>query len=267
MISAARILLTGASSGIGRALALTLAAEGARLAVAARREGELRALAAEIGGRGHPVPAVLACDLSVPGTAADLAARARDALGGVDILVSNAGVSLVEAQADLGDDESARASFETNFWSPLALATAVLPGMREAGRGTIVNVTSTVQAVPLPLLGYYGAAKAALAQATGSLRHELRHTPIRVLEVVPGSTDTPLRDVDRLPWRAPTRTPPPVPPESVARATVRALKSGRRRVVHPASSLLPLELPVIGRLVASVAARRIDTGGVLVPRR
>ena len=263
MIDSARILLTGASSGIGRALALALAAEGARLAVAARRDAELRALADEIGGRGHPVPHVLACDLSVRGAADDLAARAGDALGGVGVLINNAGVSLIGGQSAIGDQEAARESFETNLWSPLALTRAVLPAMREAGRGTIVNVTSTVQSVPLPLLGYYGAAKSALAQATRSLRHELRDTPVRVLEVVPGSTDTPLRDVDRLPWRAPTRTPRPVPPEAVAAATVRALKSGRRRVVHPRYSLVPLEFPAIGRLVASVAARRIDTGAAL----
>lgn len=262
MVGSARILLTGASSGIGRALALALAAEGAHLAVAARREGELRALAAEAGGGRSPAPHVLACDLSVPGAAAELAAGARDALGGIDILINNAGTSLIGPQAVIGDEEAARASFETNFWSPLALTRAVLPAMLEAGRGTIVNVTSTVQSVPLPLLGYYGAAKSALAQATRSLRHELRHTPVRVLEVVPGSTDTPLRDVDRLPWRTPTRTPRPVPPEAVASATVRALTGGRRRVVHPGYSLLPLELPVIGRLVASVAARRIDTGAL-----
>ncbi|WP_019631424.1 SDR family NAD(P)-dependent oxidoreductase [Actinomadura atramentaria] len=256
-----RVVLTGASSGIGRALALTLAGRGARLAVVARREELLRELAAEITDAGGPAPEVLTADLSRPGAAADLAARSATALGGVDVLINNAGVGSIGGLAVHGDDIEARAWFETNFWSPLALTTALLPTLLRSTRGTVVNVTSTVQAVPLPLLGYYGAAKAALAQATRSLRHELRRTPIRVVEVVPGSTDTALRDIDQLPWRGgkPPRTFPPVPPESVAAAVARALESGRTRVVHPAYSLLPLELPAIGRTIAALAARRIET--------
>jgi hypothetical protein len=90
---------------------------------------------------------------------------------------------------------------EINFWAPLALTSALAPGMREAGHGTVVNVTSTMQTVPVPFVGYYCASKAALAVATRSLRLELRDSGIHVLEVVPGSTDTPLRDLERLPWR------------------------------------------------------------------
>lgn len=256
-----RILVTGASTGIGRALAVALANRGAKLAVAARRESLLRELAAEVAGTGGPEPTVLTADLSRPGTAAELAARATEALGGVDMLVNNAGDSVIGGLSLLGDVEQARASFETNFWSPIALAAALLPAMRQVGRGTIVNVTSTVQAVPLPLVGHYSAAKAALGQATRSLRHELRHTPIKVVEVVPGSTDTALRDIDRLPWLGgtPPRTLPPVPPESVANAVVRALETGRDRVVNPRYSLLPLEIPAIGRVVAALGAHRIDT--------
>jgi hypothetical protein len=203
---------------------------------------------------------VLTADLARPGAAGELAVRAIEALGGIDILVNNAGAGLIGELAELADGPAARASFETNFWSPLALTAAVVPAMREAG-GTIVNVTSTVQVVPLPLVGHYGAAKAALAAATRSLRHELRHTPIRVLEVVPGSTDTALRDIDQLPWHggSPPPTLPPVPPESVAAAVVRTLRTGRDRTVHPGYSLLPLEFPVLGRIVAGLAARRIDT--------
>lgn len=255
----ARVLLTGASSGIGRALALALAGRGARLVVAARRTDRLRALAAEIVEAGHPEPIVVTTDLSRPGAAGDLARAAIAALGGVDVLINNAGVGVVDGQARLGDDGTARASFETNFWSPLALAAAMIPGMRQRGGGVIVNVTSTVKAVPLPLLGYYGSAKSALGSATASLRNELRHTPVRVLEVVPGSTDTGLRDVDRLPWRGTPRTPPAVAPETVAAAVVRGLERGARRVVAPTYSRLPLEFPVFGRLVAKMATTLIDT--------
>jgi short-subunit dehydrogenase len=256
-----RILITGASSGIGRALALALAGRGASLALTARRDHLLEELAGEIdaagGGRPHTFPA----DLAQPGAAAALGRAALDAFGGtVDVVVNNAGASLIGHESAVADSAAARALFEVNLWSPLALTAALLPGMHAAGGGAVVNVTSTIQSVPLPLLGYYASSKAALAQATRSLRHELAGTPVRVVEVIPGSTDTALRDVDELPWKgAPPRLLPPVPPETTAAAVVRALERGTGRVVHPRYALAPLEFPAIGRLVAAVGSRRIDT--------
>ncbi|MGV9796705.1 SDR family NAD(P)-dependent oxidoreductase [Mycobacterium sp. NPDC003449] len=261
------IVLTGASSGIGRELAVTLARRGAVLAVTARRADLLDELADEISAAGSPRPTVLPADLATPGAASALGARALDALSGrVDILVNNAGANLTGPLSLIADSAAARAVFEVDLWSPLALTAAVLPAMRAAGTGTIVNVTSTVQAVPLPLLGYYAAAKAALAQATRSLRLELAETGIRVLEVVPGATDTALRDIDELPWKTTApRTLPPVSPASTAAAVVYALQRGRSRVVYPRYSLLPLEIPAFGRLIARIGGRRVDTRGALDP--
>jgi short-subunit dehydrogenase len=262
----ARVLITGASSGIGRALAVRLAARGAVLALAARRSSLLDELAQEISEAGHARPHVLVSDLGVRGAAAELGARAVGGLGGIDILVNNAGTSLTGAQSRVADSEVARVVFETNLWAPLGLTAAVLPSMRAAGRGLIVNVTSTVQAVPLPLLGYYAASKAALAQATRSLRLELVDTPVRVLEVVPGGTDTALRDIDEVPWKgAPPRTLAPISADSMAAAIVAAMSRGSTRLVHPSYSLLPLELPVVGRLVATLAGGRVDTLSALDP--
>ncbi|OLT11000.1 short-chain dehydrogenase [Actinomadura sp. CNU-125] len=245
------ILLTGASGGIGRALAFALAGRGARLALAARGRDALESAAEEIAARGGTRPAVFGVDLSRPGAAAELGRDAVAALGSVRVLVNNAGAGLVGTQAELGDGAAVRALFETNFWSPVALARAVLPGMRgdgPHGSGLIVNVTSTLQSVPVPALGHYGAAKAALGHATRTLRGELRGTGVRVLEFVPGATDTAARDIDLLPWRdGPVRKPPPVSPESARDAIVRAIEGGARRRAHPATSLLPLELPAAGR--------------------
>lgn len=266
-IDGKQVLLTGASSGIGRALALRLADQGAVLMLAARRTELLDELADEITAGGHDRPTVARVDLSQAGAADALGHHALDVFDGrLDVLVNNAGGSLTGAQSLMGDSDAARVVFEINLWSPLALTAAVLPAMRSAGNGTIVNVTSTMQAVPLPLLGYYGASKAALAQATRSLRLELAETPIRVLELVPGSTDTALRDIDELPWKTrPPRTLPPVSPASTAAAVVRALKRGDNRVVYPAYSLAPVEIPAIGRLVARVGGQRVDTLGALPP--
>ncbi|GAA3548468.1 SDR family oxidoreductase [Amycolatopsis ultiminotia] len=263
-VSGARVLLTGASSGIGRALAVRLAERGAVLALTARRTELLDEAAEEIADAGHLRPRVLPADLAVPGVAAELGQRALATLGGIDLLINNAGANMTAAQAVAADDEQARAVFETNLWTPLALTKAVLPAMRAAGRGVIVNTTSTVQAIPIPLLGYYAASKAALARATSALRLELAGTGIRVVEVVPGSTDTALRDIDELPWKgSPPPTLPAISPEAMAAAIVRALERGRTRVVHPGYSRAPLEVPVVGRLVAALAATRVDTRRML----
>jgi NAD(P)-dependent dehydrogenase (short-subunit alcohol dehydrogenase family) len=141
-----RVLLTGASSGIGRALAAELAARGALLVLAARRADLLEELAEEIAADGHRRPEVIPADLSEPGAAQALATAALSALdGSLDVLINNAGASLTGAQSMIGDMPDARAVFEVNLWSPLALTAAVVPVMRTAGAGIIVNVTSTVR--------------------------------------------------------------------------------------------------------------------------
>ena len=112
------------------------------------------------------------------------------------------------------------------------------------------------------MLGYYGSSKSALAQATRALRLELAETPIRVVEVVPGATETAFRDIDELPWKTtPPKTLPPVSPQSSAAAIVRGLKRPAKRVVYPSYSLVPLEISAFGRLVARIGARRVDTTG------
>jgi short-subunit dehydrogenase len=257
----ARVLLTGASSGIGRALAVRMAAEGAQLVVAARREALLHALCDEISASGHRTPFVVPVDLSVPGAAESLAAATLDHFDDeIDVVINNAGASLIGGQAAIGDAPSARVVYEVNFWSPLALTTALVPAMINRGKGTIANVTSTMQAVPLPLLGYYGSSKSALAQATRALRLELAATAIRVVEVVPGATDTTFRDIDELPWKTkPPKTLPPVSPQSSADAIVRGLQRSVGRVVYPSYSLVPLEISAFGRLAARIGGRRVDT--------
>lgn len=264
-LDGARVLLTGASSGIGHALALHLAAAGARLVVAARRTDLLDALCDEIAGRGGLRPVPVPTDLASTGAADALAMAALEQFeGGLDILVNNAGASLVGGQARIGADRAARDLFEVNFWAPLSLTAALVPAMLTQGSGTVVNVTSTIQAVPLPLLGYYSSSKSALAQATRALRLELDGTPIRIVEVVPGATDTALRDIDELPWKsAPPRTLPPVSPDAAAEQILRGIRRGCERIVYPSYSLVPLELPAIGRLIARIGGRRVDKRGAV----
>lgn len=184
------ILLTGASSGIGEEAARQLAARGARLALVARREERLRGLAEEIAEAGHPRPAVIAADLGVTGIASEVADSAVEALGQIDVLANNAGASIQALTWVGGDRAEARAVFETNLWSPLALVGAVAPGMVERGEGVIVNTGSMAQVSPFPHLGHYSASRAALALITQAMALELVPRGVRVVELALGPVDT-----------------------------------------------------------------------------
>src|SRR4051794_5616634 len=177
------ILLTGASSGIGEEAARQLAARGARLALVARREERLHRLAAEIEGAGHPRPAVIAADLGVPGVATSVAEKAVRALGQIDVLANNAGASIQALSWVAGDRAEARAVFETNLWSPLALVGAVAAGMVERGEGVIVNTGSMARVSPYPHLGHYSASRAALSLITQAMALELVPRGVRVVEL------------------------------------------------------------------------------------
>src|SRR5438874_2666770 len=157
-----RVLLTGASSGIGRALAKELARSGARLVVAARRVELLQELADELATAGLPSPVTLRADLAVRGEATRLAAAGEAELGGVDILINNAGGGVGGSTWMVADDDKARQTLEVNYWSPLALIAALVPAMRERGSGAVVNVSSIAQVTNLWHMGHYCSSKAAM---------------------------------------------------------------------------------------------------------
>jgi short-subunit dehydrogenase len=258
-VTGATVLLTGASSGIGRKLAVELADRGARIAVAARRGALLEQLADEIAGRGRERPAVITADLSRPGAAAALAHDAETALGPVDILVNNAGGGVGGSQWSVGDAAAAREAFETNYWSPLALVSALVPKMRERGRGAVVNVTSMSQLSTWPVFGAYAATKAALALGTETLRLELSGTRVHVLEAIPGPVDTAVQGetrlvpgIDKMLNRVPLGDA-----AEMARRIVVALERGRTRVIYPRRAAFAYHLPVIARWDTRRLAARV----------
>ncbi|MDX2169571.1 MAG: SDR family NAD(P)-dependent oxidoreductase [Deltaproteobacteria bacterium] len=172
------VLVTGASSGIGRALALALVAQGAQVIASARSSDKLASLAAEAGGRLTTVVA----DVS------DAAAiqRLAESAGAVDAVVNNAGAGRVEPF--LASDPTAwRATLDTNLVGALLVTRAFLPAMLAAGRGVIVNVGSA-SASGWPYLTLYAASKAALHAASLSLDRELAPQGVRVLHVEVGPT-------------------------------------------------------------------------------
>ncbi|HEX6423606.1 MAG TPA: SDR family NAD(P)-dependent oxidoreductase [Acidimicrobiales bacterium] len=196
-----RALVTGASRGIGAAVAERLAAEGANVAIAARtldaREGlpgSLSETAARLDRYGRTV-SVVVTDLTDDAARARVVPEAVEALGGsLDILVNNAAAAIYGEVADL-PLRRRRVMFEANVHAPLDLAQAALPAMRAAGRGWIVNVTSrAARSWPGPpfelgpnrtTIALYGASKAALDRVTNGLGAELVGTGVRVNGIAP----------------------------------------------------------------------------------
>lgn len=256
------VLLTGASSGIGRELAKQLGAAGARLALVARREDALTSLADRIATGGGHRPLVVPADLSVRGSAADVATRTTQALGDIHVLVNNAGGGVGGSQWAVADGDAAREAFEVNLWSPLALVGAVVPAMRSRGDGVVVNVTSAAQTATWPGFGTYAASKAAFALTTEALRLELIGSGVHVVEVVPGPVDTAVQGETRL-IPGIDRMLKPLglgDPATAARHIVSAIERRRDRVVYPAAAAVGLALPGFGRARARrLAARHFTT--------
>jgi NAD(P)-dependent dehydrogenase (short-subunit alcohol dehydrogenase family) len=222
-------LVTGASRGLGRALAAGLAREGYDLILGARNAGDLEAAAGGIRARGGAVTAI-AGDVTDPAHRAALL-RAAQTAGRLDLLVNNAGTlgaSPLPALADYPVDEL-RTAFEVNVIAPVALTQLLLPLLRASG-GAVLNITSDAAVEAYAGWGGYGAAKAALEQASNVLAAE--ELAVRVWWADPGDLRTdmhqrafPGEDISDRPW-----------PEAVVPAFTRLvterLPSGRYRAAH-----------------------------------
>ncbi|SFT53175.1 Short-chain dehydrogenase [Geodermatophilus amargosae] len=178
-------LITGCSTGLGRALAEAVIGAGHHAVVTARDEGTVADLVELAPDR------VLgaALDVTDPARAAAVSRQAEERFDAVDVLVNNAGYGY-RAAVEEGEDADVRALFETHFSGSVTMIKAVLPGMRARRAGAIVNVSSIGAHVTPPGSGYYAAAKAALEGMSGSLRSELRPLGISVTVVVPGGFRT-----------------------------------------------------------------------------
>lgn len=187
-------VVTGAASGMGAATARLLAANGARVALLARRTGRIDALAAEIAAAGGQALAVTA-DITDQASVDAAAKAVHDTYGPVDLVVNNAGVMLANPLADGRIDEWTR-MIDTNLTGALRIVrafTADLTAAAADGRtADLVNVSSIASHVSFPAFAVYGATKAALTQLSTALRTELGPLDVRVSAVEPGLTDTEL---------------------------------------------------------------------------
>lgn len=222
-------LVTGASSGIGLALAELLAAGGSPLVLVARREDRLRRLAAELEQRHGARCAVVPADLSTPDAAVAIADRVAAEGIEVEILVNNAGFGELGRFADCPLSDQL-AMIQVNVASLTALTRLFLPGMIARGRGRILNVSSTAAFQPGPFMAVYYATKAYVQSFSEAIAEELEGTGVTVTSLAPGPTETEFQAVahiQSLPFVA-GRMPDAA---SVARAGFEGMMRGRRTVV------------------------------------
>ena len=182
-------LVTGASGGIGAAVARALHGAGATVGLSGTREDPLNALAAELGDRAHVLP----CDLSDADAVNALPKRAAEAMGAVDVLVNNAGVTRDNLFMRMSEEEWATV-LDVNLTASFRLCKGVLRGMMKARWGRIVNVSSVVGATGNPGQGNYAASKAGLVGMSKSLAYEVASRGITVNAVAPGFVATAMTD-------------------------------------------------------------------------
>jgi 3-oxoacyl-[acyl-carrier protein] reductase len=182
-------LVTGASGGIGGAIAQALHGAGATVGLSGTREGPLQALAAELGRRAFVLP----CDLSDAAAVEALPKAAVAAMGSVDILVNNAGITRDNLFMRMSDDEW-QSVLDVNLTSTFRLCRGVLRGMMKARWGRIVTVTSVVGTTGNPGQGNYAAAKAGLTGMSKSLAYEVASRGITVNCIAPGFITTAMTD-------------------------------------------------------------------------
>jgi short-subunit dehydrogenase len=251
-LAGARALVTGATGGIGGAIARALHGRGAHVVLTARREELLEELLASLGGRGEALPGDLA--------ERDGTARLATAAGDVDVLVANAALPASGRLEDFEPDAIDRA-LDVNLRAPIQLTRALLPGMLERGRGHVVLVSSLSGKVASPRSGIYSATKFGLRGFAAGLREDVEPHGIGVTVVFPGFVSEAGFFADsgvKLPRWVGTRTP-----DQVAAAVVKGIEQGRAeldvaplglRVGTRIAGLAPVTL---GRLQRRLGSERI----------
>ncbi|MEN6451080.1 MAG: SDR family oxidoreductase [Thermoguttaceae bacterium] len=225
-----RAIVTGASSGIGRALAVELARQGASIVATARREDRLAELAQEIGRIGTPIETVSG-DITDPAVRQRAIDVAQARLGGLDILVNNAGVGAMSS-FEQGDPETLRRVMETNFFALVEMTRLALPLLKQGVRPILVNLSSILGHRGVPYNSTYCASKFAVHGFSESIRTEFSRLGIDVLVVSPGTTETEFFD-RVIEHKAKPHWPEhkAVTPAVVAREIARAMRRGQHEVI------------------------------------
>jgi short-subunit dehydrogenase len=242
-----RIFITGASAGIGEALARHYASEHTVLGLAARRGDELQALAERLPGECAVYPLDVSDSAALEAAAKDFIAR----FGVPDLVIANAGVSVGTHGEELRDVAKLRRVLDVNTAGLAATLAAFAPGMRAQGRGTLVGIASVAGFRGIPGAGAYSASKAAAIAWLESLRAELAGSGVAVVTICPGYVDTPLTRVNKY------RMPFLLGADEAARRIARAIAARRRLAVIPwQMALLAVVLRSLPRWLYDRLARR-----------
>ena len=256
------IWITGASSGIGEALALAFAREGARLVLSARRADELERVRLACESPGHHL--ILPLDLERSESFPPLVAEVMEKCGRIDILVNNGGVS----QRGLACDtalEVERRLMEIDYFGPVALTKAVLPTMRTRRAGRIVVISSVMGYVGTPMRSTYSAAKHALNGYFDSLRAELHHEGIRVTIACPGYVRTAvsknaLTESGAAQGFNDRKTSRGIAPERCAAAILRGIARNRNELAVGGFEIAGIYLKRFVPALFSIIVRRMNFG-------
>jgi 3-oxoacyl-[acyl-carrier protein] reductase len=214
-------VVTGGTKGIGRAVAEALAREGMSVCIGARNVDEVGQTVRELEGLGVSATGA-ACDVRVSEECDALIAHAVEELGGVDVLVNNAGIGLFKPVEETTPEEF-RAVLETNLFGVFYCCRAVIPEMKRRGGGYVINISSLAGANPHPSMAAYNASKFALNGFSEALMQEVRHDKIKVSYVMPGSVNTEFGGgavSDERAWQ--------LQPEDVARVVIDLLRHDER---------------------------------------
>lgn len=259
-LTGTNVVITGASSGIGRATAIEMARRGAHVVLAARRGEKLETVAAECRALGVRATAVIA-DVTKP----EDCARLAEAAGTIDVLVNNAGFAVFDSVAEAQTNDF-RAMMDTNYFGTVNVTKAVLPSMLGRRRGTIVNVTSICGIMGFARMGGYCASKFAVIGFTEALRNEVIDRGVRVALVCPGTTESEFFvTADRSKMPGAEKLMPTLAPEKVARAVCNAAEDGRYRRILPLLAAVFMRLKELTPRLAHVLMRR--TSALLERRR
>jgi hypothetical protein len=258
-------LVTGASSGIGRDIARLLAEDGARIAVTARRADRLQALAGELRERGARSVHVIVADLGAEGGPATVAAQATEQLGGVDVLVNNAGFA-VPGRFHGTDLTRTLAMIRVNVSASVELAHRLLPDMLARDRGGILTVSSMAGYQAAPFTSAYSGTKGFLLNFSAGLHQEYKDTNLAFTALCPGVTDTEFFEAAGyrkltgfLKHRAPSM--------KVSRSGVESFRKGRMEVVPgPLNKTMIFVQRLFSRRFAASVSRRL-MGGRSLPSR
>jgi short-subunit dehydrogenase len=218
-----RVLITGASSGLGAALASGLAARQAVVGLIARRPDRLAEVLADCR-RSSPDSAMWVADLGDSSSVGELALRAWDSLGGIDVLINNAAIPKRRVVTELAPDE-VEDVMRVNFFAPMRMTLAVLPRMLARGSGLIVNVSSVGGRLPIIHETAYCASKSALCGWSEAMAVDLYGTGVAVKLIEPGPVDTEIWDHPGS--EEPIYQGPKVPADEVAEGIIEAIGSDR----------------------------------------